>query len=422
MELDSCNNLHKSICEEQDTIQPCCSKTQQTFICKSSQPSYSDTNYNQIQLPPSRAGISSLFSSLPTESQSLALSAISNIELPKNFTWRPNGDNNIISTVKNQKECGDCWAVSSTTALSDRFAIKYKIKNPELSYLYTVACIGPDSGIPSKCQCSNGGNLQSAMCGFANKGARLDKCYPSLINLSSMSPQCPTTSCCKTDYSFKIDKESAHLITTAKNPTDIVSISSIPDPQKEIDTWNMVKRDIYNNGPIPTTILEWDTAESKGSLQYFWQTRDNITSIYDPKTSITSGVPSGHALVIVGWGEENGVKYWDIRNSWGNSGPGGGYFKYKMIHNDPSCLVIPRLLNGNTLVGGSWKFIPADLPPGYISEKAFGGPNSGGNGPGGGNGPVTGDKNDLDKVKNFIQTHMILITIILVIIIVIIVI
>merc|ERR1719409_2639265 len=41
-----------------------------------------------------------------------------------------------------------------------------------------------------------------------------------------------------------------------------------------------------------------------------------------------------HAIVLVGWGEENGQKYWTLQNSWGPDWGEDGFFRIQMGEND----------------------------------------------------------------------------------------
>ncbi len=55
-------------------------------------------------------------------------------------------------------------------------------------------------------------------------------------------------------------------------------------------------------------------------LQYY------TSGIFDSSDCSTQ---INHSITIVGWGVQNGVKYWIIKNSWGTGWGENGYFRIK---------------------------------------------------------------------------------------------
>ena len=70
--------------------------------------------------------------------------------------------------------------------------------------------------------------------------------------------------------------------------------------------------EIYQRGPISCTI-----ADPKTLVDYTY-------GIY---YDTTGDVSEDHEISVVGWGEENGIPYWRVRNSWGSHWGDQGFFK-----------------------------------------------------------------------------------------------
>ena len=78
------------------------------------------------------------------------------------------------------------------------------------------------------------------------------------------------------------------------------------------DDEQAMMNEIYQRGPISCSISDPDTL-----IDYTY-------GIYFDTTGQTQ---EDHVVSVVGWGEENGVKFWRVRNSWGSHWGMDGFFK-----------------------------------------------------------------------------------------------
>lgn len=192
----------------------------------------------------------------------------------KPIDWR---DKDVFLPVRDQGECGSCWAFASVGALE---ALRY-IKTGKKEYLspqQLVSCDEKEKG----CK----GGWPSIAYSYISRvgGVVSEKQYPYEAQTSS----------CKND---KI-----------KNP-EVKIESRINRCDEEECLENNKQYGFLLNGPIAVVI---DAYHSN-----FFNYKEGI---YNESCS-----EPNHAIVLVGFGIENGNSYWIIRNSWGEKWGMNGY-------------------------------------------------------------------------------------------------
>jgi cathepsin B len=78
---------------------------------------------------------------------------------------------------------------------------------------------------------------------------------------------------------------------------------------------DQLRSEIYANGPI------------EGAFDVYQDFFNYKSGVYQ---HVSGGLEGGHAIKVLGWGNEGGVDYWLCANSWGPAWGLKGYFKIKV--------------------------------------------------------------------------------------------
>ena len=203
---------------------------------------------------------------------------------PDAYDWRDYGR---VSPVKDQASCGSCWAFSTIANLEGLYyATKGVMKT--FSEQMLVDCDTSDSGC-------NGGLMQYAFTWLKKNGIMLDSDYP----------YTGTKGTCKSDKTKYVD----------------MSVTGYKKLGSSWSTWSAVDEDevkefLYETGPLAIAL-------NADPLQTYSSGILDVTSTKCP----TSGI--NHAVTLVGYGTENNVAYWIVKNSWGTSWGEKGYFRIR---------------------------------------------------------------------------------------------
>jgi C1A family cysteine protease len=195
---------------------------------------------------------------------------------PANFDWRNNG---AVTGVKDQGQCGCCWAFASIGAIEGAYAIKNK-KRVQFSEQQLLDCDNGNSGC-------NGGSYATAINYVKNAGG--------VATLSSYPYKAQKSSC---SYNGSAGAKVSGYTLIGKNENDM-------------------KDALYKYGPLATAL------DSSG-LQFYGG------GIY----TCSGNVTLNHGVLIVGYGEDGNGSYWIIKNSWGSSWGMNGYMYLKRGTNE----------------------------------------------------------------------------------------
>ena len=225
-------------------------------------------------------------------------------ELPEQFDWESHMPGILRRRVKDQGQCGCCYAFTCTSALGMRYyALSNGAVDVDLSPQYLMDC-GPSSclGNNAKYELSlwpcQGGSFVSAFCSIAKHGVLTEDEYP--FHCAKGERVCNNVIGC--------DANTTPTTTTQQQQQQQKYYCSDPvlldlNSSNRIDN---IKLEIYQNGPVVAGFTATsDFVNFKGNGIY----SDN------GNTDADDGV-GGHAIVIYGWGRENGREFWHILNSW----------------------------------------------------------------------------------------------------------
>jgi len=232
--------------------------------------------------------------------------------LPDNFDLREQWPQcESLKEIRDQSNCGSCWAFGAAEAMSDRICIESKGKlqtrvSAEYILSCCISCGSCDGGYPASAWyfwtadgIPTGGLYQdSETCqpySFPPCDHHVSGKYGPCGDEEYDTPTCKNT--CVDGYKKKHVKDD--LIFAGVN-------YSVPKDEQKIMT------EIYNYGSVE---VSFDVYED--FLNY-------KSGVYQ---HVTGNLLGGHAVKIIGWGVENKVKYWIVVNSWNEGWGDNGIVK-----------------------------------------------------------------------------------------------
>lgn len=250
---------------------------------------------------------------------------------PTSVDWVAKGG---VTSVKNQGTCGSCWAFSTVGGLEGAMFVSGRTM-VDLSMQDIIAC---DTG-GSACQ---GGLMDQAFDWVSKNGVSSLKDDPYLC-LDASSSECTgmTCSACSVktgENCIFSDNCATHVPGSTCNKAGLIHHCECAADQCFSDgkcaaakpaTLVLAVGEVTTHTDVATTELALEAAVAQQPVSVAIEADQSVFQHYTGGvlTNDACGENLDHGVLAVGYGEDNGVKYWKVKNSWGTTFGEDGYIR-----------------------------------------------------------------------------------------------
>ncbi|MCS7134481.1 MAG: DUF333 domain-containing protein [Candidatus Pacearchaeota archaeon] len=214
-----------------------------------------------------------------------------------NFGW--------LTSVKDQGNCGSCWAFSTIASLEAKYEILQKNSrlNPDLSEQREVSCDRTCYPPPNNDSCNSGcagGYMDLALKYIIDNGSVDENCFP-YISFNGSNGSCDYIC---SDYNNRLWKINNYSVLWPSRLTN-----------------DQLKQLLINQGPLIIAVV----------ATYYWYNYSNTSDkIFTDNTCDNSSINwsyLNHGVLLVGYNDTGNINtsYWIIKNSWGIGWGKDGY-------------------------------------------------------------------------------------------------
>jgi len=234
-------------------------------------------------------------------------------DLPKEKVW---GELAMAQRIKNQQNCGSCWAIAVSSVLEAHVQI-YTGKARTFSAQQIVECT------PNPKHCGGDGGCQGATAELGMEWVLKNGCAE-----ESEVPYTGQDAACQ-GGSATADMARALVAGGGTSFLDGADAAAMGGGAFGMTGWETLPKNQYE--PLARALAE------KGPVA--------VSVAADKWFDYESGIFNGcgkdavidHAVTAIGYGEQDGHKYWLIQNSWGADWGEGGHIRLERHDQDTYC-------------------------------------------------------------------------------------